>query len=106
MGRQLRRFIDLVHNHYRDIKSRHVKWQPHFFPVDASVAAVGLKIFAAAKDMAKSDRVEDRVGKASILAYRAVLDSIFKLDKDADLDPAVAKQSRPTVEEFFRPRDK
>ena len=71
MGRQLRRFIDLVHNHYRDSKSHHVKWRPHSFPVDSSVAAVGLKLFALAKDMVKSDRVEDCVEKASILAYRA-----------------------------------
>ncbi len=98
----IRRFIDLVHDHYRDIKIHHVKWQPHALPVVETVAAAGLELFAAARDMAKSDAVKSRVEKASLCAYRAVLDPIFKLEKDADVDPSVAKRIRPIVEEFFR----
>ena len=98
----IRRFIDLVHNHYRDIKIHHIKWKPHGLPVDEAVAATGVNLFVEALKLAKSDSIKARVEKASICAYRAAVDPIFKLDEDAEVDPAVAERMRPLVKEFFR----
>ena len=98
----IRRFINLVHDSYRDIELHHVKWQPHALSVDESVAATGLNLFAEAMKLARSDQVRFRVEKASISAYRAVLDPIFKLKGDAEVASDVAEQLRPVAKEYFR----
>ncbi len=98
----IRRFVDLVDDHYKNIKICHVKWQPHGLPVDEDVASTGVKLFVEALGLAKSDAVRARVEKAAICAYRAALDPIFKLKENAEVDPADAERLRPLVEEFFR----
>ena len=102
----IRRFIDLVHNHYKDIKTHHIKWAAHGLPVDESVATAGLKLFAEAMQLAQSDKVRTRVEKASICAHRAAIDPICRLKKDAAIDPSLAERMRPLIKEFFRLCDK
>jgi len=102
----IQRFIDMLHEHYRGIEVCHVKWEPNGLAVDAAQAEAGLKLFVEAKALARSEEVKARVEKASICAYRAVLDPIFKLGKEKEgekkVDPAVAERLRPVVKEFFR----
>ena len=38
----------------------------------------------------------------SICAYRAAIDAVWQLDKDAAIDRQTAQQARPLVAEFFR----
>ena len=102
----IRRFISLVHNHYRDVRIHHANWLTDKFPVDEAVAKAGLKLFAEAMKLAQSDKVKDRVEKASICAYRAAIDPIYRLKKNAAIDPVLAERIRPLVKEFFRLCDK
>ena len=102
----IRRFISLVHNHYRDVRIHHANWLTDKFPVDKAVAKAGLKLFAEAMRLAQSNEVKARVERASICAHRAAIDPICRLKKDAAIDPALAERMRPLVKEFFRLCDK
>ena len=98
----IRRFINLIHKHYRDVGTNNAscisgQWD---LPVDQDIAAAGLRLFAEAMDLAENDEIKARVEKASICAYRAAIDPVWKLKKDAAIDPALAKQMRPLVKEF------
>ncbi len=100
----IRRFINMIHKHYRDAGTHndplvYHRWE---LPVDEGVAKASLKLFAEAMDLAENNEVKARVEKVSICAYAAAIDPIWRLKKDAEVDPAVAEQMRPLVEEFFR----
>ena len=51
-------------------------------PVDKDVARVGLELFDEAMDLAETGEVKVRVEKASICAYAAVLDPIWRIEED------------------------
>ena len=103
------RFINLLHGHY---EAGNVHHSAHImsiwgnFSVDESVAAASLELFKAALDLAENETIKARVEQASICAYRAVIDPIWKLKKDAAIDPALAGRMRPLVKKFFRLCDK
>ena len=104
----IRRFINLLHKHYRGSGIHQAgcisgRWD---LPVDASVATAGVNLLAEAMDLAQDDEVKARVEEASICAYRAAIDPIWKLKKDAAINPALAKRMRPLAKEFFRLCDK
>ena len=99
----IRRFIYLVHRHYKDTKIHHSRFVPGMktFPVDQAVTEAGLKLFAEAMKLAESDEIKARVEKASICAYRAAIEPIWILKKDAKVNPMLAKRMRPLAKEFF-----
>ncbi len=100
----IRRFINMIHNHYRDSGTHNDPLAYHHWelPVDEGVAKASLKLFAEAMDLAENDEVKTRVENASISAFAAAIDPIWRLKKDAQVDPAVAEQMRPLVKKFFR----
>ena len=100
----IRRFIDMTHKHYKDAAIHHTSLiRDHWdLPVDESVAKAGLGMFSEAMKLAENDEVKERVEKASICGYRAAIEPIWRLNKDAAIDPALAEQMQPLVEEFFR----
>ena len=100
----IRRFINMIHKHYRDAGTHNDPLVYHGWelPVDKGVAKAGLKLFAEAMKLAENDQVRARVEKASICAYAAVLDPIWRLKEHAVIDTALAEETRPLVKEFFR----
>lgn len=104
----IRRFIDMIHKHYRDAGTHNDPLVYHGWelPVDAGVAQAGLTMFAEAMDLADTEEVKARVEKVSICAYAAVLDPIWRLEEDKVVDPSVAARLRPLAKEFFRLCDK
>ena len=57
-------------------------------------------------DLADIEEVKARVEKASICAYAAVLDPIWRIEEDEVIAPSLAEQMRPLADEFFRLCDK
>ena len=105
----IRRFIDLAQNRYYREHSFHYApaWsQLSYLPVDESLARAGLQAFIEAMSLSGNEAVKGRVEKASICAYRAAIEPIWKLKKDAAIDPALAERMRLLVKEFFRLCDK
>ena len=102
----IRRFIAMIHKHYRDAGTHNYIAEgfgpSYHLPVDKDVAEAGLKLFAEALKLAENDVVKARVEKASICAYRAAINPLWELKKGAFIDPALAEQMRPIVKEFFR----
>jgi hypothetical protein len=104
----VRRFVHMIHKHYRDAGTHNDPLVYHGWelPVDKDVARVGLKLFAEAMDLADTDEVKARVEKASICAYAAVLDPIWRLEEDEVIAASLAARLRPLAKEFFRLCDK
>lgn len=104
----VRRFVRMIHDHYRDAGTHNDPLVYHGWelPVDEDVAQAGLALFQDAMKLAEDDVVRARVEKASICAYAAAIDPIWRLKEDSVVDPALAEQMRPLVEEFFRLCDK
>ena len=99
----IRRFIDLVHDHYgrsgiHNASCIYNNWE---LPVDDAVAREGLALFGEAMKLAEDETVRARVEKASICAYRAALNPVWRLDEGVDVDPWLAEQMRPLAEQFF-----
>ena len=104
----IRNFVHMTHKHYRDAGTHNAsciygQWD---LPVDERVAKAGLQLFAEAVKLAQNDKLKARVEEASICAYRAAIDPVWKLKKDEKINPALAEKMRPLVKEFFRLCDK
>jgi hypothetical protein len=100
----IRRFVELVHEHYRKAgvhQSSCIKARWHL-PVDHRVSELGLSAFRDAMGLAENENVKARVEKASICAYRAALEPVWTLKEDERLDAASAAELRPIAKEFFR----
>ena len=104
----IRRFIDMIHKHYKDAGTHNDPLVYHGWelPVDKDVARVGLELFDEAMDLAETGEVKVRVEKASICAYAAVLDPIWRIEEDEVIAPSLAARLRPLAKEFFRLCDK
>jgi hypothetical protein len=111
----IRQFVNLIHNHYESLKLHHSRFitDMRHFPIDNSVAEAGLELFRQALDLADNEKVKSRVEKASLCAYRAVLEPISKRDfpvwkikEGTEIDPNLAEKMRPLAQEFFRLCDK
>tara|TARA_B100000809_G_C14769320_1_gene398790 strand:+ start:159 stop:473 length:315 start_codon:yes stop_codon:yes gene_type:complete len=70
--------------------------------LDETDARAGLDAFEQAMKLAgDDDAVRDRVEKASIMAYRAVIDPVWNPKDGQTYDPAVIDKMRPFIERFF-----
>jgi uncharacterized protein DUF4838 len=105
----LRRFIDLVHDHYASKSDMHhsscikARWDQI---VDEKVAITGLELFREALSMAEDEVMKERIEKASICAYRAAIEPAWKHDPKTAIAPELAATMRPLVAEFLRLADK
>lgn len=100
----IHRFLDLIHDHYAAAGTHNAsciygRWD---LPVDPFVAQEGLDIFNEALALAQDEETRKRVEKASLCAYRAAIDPVWRLEEDVEIDPALAESMRPLVKEFFR----
>ena len=100
----IHRFVNMIHKHYRDAGTHNDPLVYHGWelPVDKGVAKAGLRLFSQAMKLAENDKVKARVERASICAYAAVLDPIWRLKNKTAIDPALAAYMRPIAKEFFR----
>lgn len=98
----IRRFIELVHDR-AEASGLHKNCfgRASDYGIDESVARSGLDAFAEALKLASNDEVRQRVEKASICAYRAVIEPCWYLESSAALDPALKEQMLPLVRQFF-----
>ena len=70
--------------------------------LDATDAQAGLDAFEQAMKLAgDDDAVRNRVEKASIAAYRAVIDPVWNPRDGQEFEPAVAERMRPFIARFF-----
>ncbi|MBN1435829.1 MAG: DUF4838 domain-containing protein [Sedimentisphaerales bacterium] len=107
-GPYIRQFLDLVYNYYSSEGTHQAscisgQWD---LPVDATVASDGLDLFIQALDAAENETIRERVEKASICAYRAIIDPIWQMEEDATIEASSAEYYQPLCEEFFRLCDK
>ena len=101
----IRRFVEIMHKHYRDTGLHLSLMDNRNPPIDRAVAQSGLNLFKQAMELAENDTIKARVEKASLCAYRAVLDPVCNLNKE-QVDPALAHKMRPLVRRFFHLCDK
>jgi len=99
----VRQFINRVQNHYRAAGTHNAsnmagRWD---LPVDLNVAMAGVDDFERAVKAAENETVRLRVEEASICAYRAAIEPVWKLGKDEKIDAKTAGQMRPLAAKFF-----
>ncbi len=104
----IRDYIEYTQEHYDKLYIHNASniaamWD---LPVDPEVAAKSIKIFARGLLLAENDIVHDRVERASICAWRAAINPVWRLQPDDEIDPALAESMRPLLREFFRLCDK
>lgn len=94
----IRRFINLVHD-----KAQASGLQTGCggtaaqFAIDESVVQAGLAAFEEAMTLAPDDMIRQRVEKASICAYRAAIEPVWKISGKSPVGPGVAEQAKPYV---------
>ena len=100
----IRKWIDLIHDSHSRNPDFHAIAGAGVKPlwVDPLVADQAVELAEEAIKLAENDTQRQRAGKASIWAYRAAIDPVWKLKKDAAIDPALGRRMRPLVKEFFR----
>ena len=96
----IRRFLDITHRHYRDTGLHLSLRDNRNPPIGRALAQTWFKLFNQALEVAENDEIKARVEKASLSAYRAVLDPVCNLNK-AEIDPDLAHRMRPLVRTFF-----
>ena len=102
----IRRFINLIHDH-TEASGQHYNSpfkQCVQFGIDESIAKAGLDAFAEAIELADNEAIKMRVEKASICAYRAAVDPIWRVKSKEELDklnPALVVRMRPLLKRLF-----
>jgi hypothetical protein len=71
------------------------------YGVDKSFAESAVAAFEEALALAESEEIQSRVEKASICAYRAVIEPVWTLDEEKKPDPAMLQRCRMHVKRFF-----
>jgi len=101
-GPPIRRFIKLVHD-TAEASGLHKNCfgSARKYGISASLAQSGLDAFAKAMALADNGVVRRRVAKASVCAYRAAIEPVWRLGSPADLDANLKKRMRPLVRKFF-----
>jgi len=102
----IRRFIDLMHDRV-DETGHHLSGSMKYckdYGIDAQTAQEGFDLFVEAVKLADNDVIRKRVEKASICAYKAVVDPIWRVKSKEDvaaLDPALVDRMRPLLKRLF-----
>lgn len=98
----IREFITLVHeNALAGGEHPHCFGAAHNYAIDKSIAKAGLEAFAQAMKLADDDAVRERVEKASICAYRAAIEPVWRLKDGEKMEPALAERMRPLVKQLL-----
>jgi len=98
----IRRFLDLSYD--RSVASGA---HPRCFDpagrwgIDEKLGLAGIALFDEALRLAESDAVRARVEKASIAAYRAALEPIWRYRRPGPVSDEVAEKMRPLARRFF-----
>ena len=72
------------------------------YGLDGLDAQAGIRAFEQAMRLAGDNEVvRNRVEKASIMAYRAIIEPIWSVKTSEELDPSLAIKMRPFVKQFF-----
>jgi len=94
----IRRFIDLVHDHAQASGLQTgCGGQAKDFAIDESIVQAGLAAFEEALALADNDTIRRRVEKASICAYRAAIEPVWKVSGENPVGDEVAQQAKPLV---------
>ena len=95
----IRRFINMLHDHCESQGiHRNCFGRASDYAIDETMAAAAMDAFAEALALAESDATKRRVEKASICAYRAVIDPAWE---NKQLEPDQAQKMRPLVKRLF-----
>jgi len=104
----VRQYIDRLHNYYSSAGTHNCsnisgQWA---LPVDYDMSQAGVNDFKLAINAAENSTIKDRVEKASVSAYRAAIDDVWKLPAGTVIQQSAAAYLKPLCVEFFRLCDK